>query len=151
MMSHNLTQHLLHALRLAPAFVFPLLVAMPNQYALADGEGCSWFGIDGMICIGIKGNGLRVNTAGGSFAKPTELCNWRIDIAYTDTNGNNYNTVRGPTNSGCIGKGDFGVTYTPYKSVREGRVCAQLYESGSYVDAACVHLSNSSNNPLPRD
>jgi len=139
-MSHNLTQHLLHALRLAPAFVFPLLVAMPSQYALANAGGSSRFGIDGLTSINVKGNGLRVTSVMGSFVKPTRLCNWRYDIVFTDTNGNNYRTVRGPTNSGCKDNGNFPVTYTPYMSARTGRVCAQLHESGSYVDAACVNL-----------
>lgn len=139
-MSHNLTRHLLHALRLAPASIFPLLVTMPGQYALADAEGCSRFGIDGKTCISVKGSGLRVTSVMGYFTKPTRLCNWRYDIVYTDTNGNKYSTRRGSTNSGCASSGSFPITYIPYTSVRTGNVCALLYQSGSYIDAACVNL-----------
>lgn len=137
-MSHNLTRHLLHALRLAPAFMFPLLVVMPDQYALASATGCT--GFSPRTCIRVIGNGLRVNSVMGYFTKPTRLCNWRYDIVYTDTNGRNYDTVRGPTNSGCNFSGNFPITYTPYKRVRTGKVCARLYESGSYVNAACVNI-----------
>jgi hypothetical protein len=120
--------------------VFPLLVAMPVQYALADASGCSRFGIDGQTCINVKGNGLRVTSVVGSFRKPTRLCNWRYEIAYTDTNNYTYNTVRGITTLGCNFSGSFPITYTPYKVVRRGRVCARLYQSGAYVDAACINL-----------
>jgi hypothetical protein len=121
-------------------FVFPLLVTMPSHYALADGSGCSRFGIDGLTCISVKGAGLRVNSILASFTKPRQLCNWRYDIVYTDTNGNNYSTRKGPTNSGCKDNGSLTITYTPYTNVRTGKVCAQLYQSGSYVDAACVNI-----------
>jgi len=151
-MSHNLTRHLLYALRLTPAFVFPLLVTMPGQYALADADGTSLFGIDGTTTINVKGDELRVISVRGSFVKPRGLCNWRYDFVFNDTDGNDYYTVRGATNSGCDSQGEDLLTYAPsFMRVREGRVCARLYESGSYVDAACVHLFNSSNNPLPRD
>ncbi len=78
-MSHNLKQYLLHALRLAPAFVFPLLVATPSQYALARASGCSSFADFGaaVTCINVEGSGLRVNSVVGSFVKPRNLCNWR--------------------------------------------------------------------------
>ena len=140
-MSHNLAHHLLHALRFAPVFVVPLLVAMPGQYALADGSGCSVWGINGQTCIRVKGNGLSVKSVVGYFSKRTQACNWRYEIAYTDTNGNNYDTVRGPINSGCSKSGNLPITYTPYKRARAGRVCARLYERGSYVDAACVNIT----------
>jgi len=147
-MSHNLTQHLLRAFWLAPTFMFPLLVVMPSHYALAKSGGCSRFGIDGLTCITVEGSELRVTSVKGSFTKLTGLCNWRYDIVYTDTNGNDYRTVRGSTNSGCKAEDSFSITYTPYQIFREGRVCARLYESGSYVDAACVSLFTSSNNPV---
>lgn len=143
-MSHNFKRHLVHALRLAPVFLFPLLVATPGQYALASASGCSNFALDGRTCISVVGSGLRVNSVKGSFAKVTRLCNWRYDIVYTDTNGNNYSTRRGPTHSGCDFSGSYLVTYgnaeRDYTNVRTGKVCAQLYSDGSYVDAACVSL-----------
>jgi hypothetical protein len=139
-MSHNLKRHLLHALRLAPVFVFSLLVVTPGQYALADASGCSRFGIDGLTCIAVKGHGLRIYSIKARFDKVTTLCNWRYDIVYTQTNGTNYSTRKGPTHPGCNFSGDLPVTYTPYTNVRTGKVCAQLYSDGSYVDAACVSL-----------
>lgn len=135
-MSHNLTRYFLHALRLAPTFVFPLLVAMPGQYALATADGCT--GFSPRTCINVTGEGLKLNSVVGSFKKATRLCNWRYDIVYTDTNGKNYNTVKGRTTSGCDFSGSSSVT--PPKSVRTGKVCARLYENGSYVNAACVNL-----------
>ncbi len=139
-MNHNLKRHLVHALRIAPMFVFPLLVVTPGQYALASATGCSNFSVGGRTCISVVGSGLRVNSVKGYFSKVTRLCNWRYDIAYTDTNGNNYSTRRGPTHSSCDFSGSYLVTYTPYTNVRTGKVCARLYESGSYVDAACVNI-----------
>jgi len=143
-MSHNLKRHLLQALRLAPVFVFPLLVVTPGQYALASATGCSNFSVDGRTCTSVVGSGLRVNSVKGYFSKVTRLCNWRYDIVYTDTNGNNYSTLRGPTNSGCDSSGsffkDYGNAERDYTTVRTGKVCLKLYSSGSYVDAACVSL-----------
>ena len=138
-MSHNLKRHLLHALRLAPVFVFSLLVVTPGQYALADASGSSRFS-DGFTAIDVVGDGLRVYSLSADFHKATRLCNWRYDIVYTQTNGTNYSTRRGPTISGCSFTGYLPVTYSPYTTVRTGKVCAQLYSNGSYVDAACVNL-----------
>jgi len=140
-MSHNLTQHLLHALRLTPAFMLPLLVAMPSQYALANASGCSRFG-DGLTCIYVIGDGLNVSTVQGAFRKVTSLCNWHYNVAFINTNGITYHIVRGTRRSGCYRSADdLIVRYSPPKVFWEGRVCAQLYKNGFYVDAACVNIT----------
>jgi hypothetical protein len=121
--------------------MFPLLIAMLAQYALADGGGCSRFR-DGNTCITVKGNGLNVNSVLGYFTKRTPLCNWRYDIAYVhEITNDTYMTVTGSTKRGCHLRGYLPVTYTPYLNIRPSKVCARLYENnGSYVDAACVHV-----------
>jgi hypothetical protein len=144
-MSHNLTQHLLHALRFTPAFVFPLLVAMSVQYIPRGITGCSRFGGGNRTCIGVLGQELKISLVEGNFKMRTprrKLCSWHYNIAFMDDNNFNYHTVRGTRRSGCYSEGkNLIVRYTPYQIFRPGRVCAQLYDTGFYVDAACVNIT----------
>jgi hypothetical protein len=154
-MNHNLKQHFIHALRLAPVFVFPLLGAMLSQDALALPifGNCSRFGeipyLDipsGETCIDVDRDGLKVRRVTADFESLEEICNWRYDIVYTESRtGKVYSYRRGPTSSGCSRGGKFTVTYgnatRNYTNVREGEVCGKLYQSGRLVDAACAQIS----------
>jgi hypothetical protein len=154
-MSHNLKQHLVYALRLAPLFVFPLLGVMPSQDALAlpiIGNCTSlgeipYVGIPyGETCIDVDGEGLKVRKVTADFETANPVCNWRYDIVYIESRtGKVYSSRRGPTNSGCHIGGKFTVTYgnatRNYTNVRQGEVCGRLYQSGRLVDAACAQIS----------
>jgi hypothetical protein len=146
----NLTRDFLS--RLAPVFVFALSLATPSQHASASQiPHCSAFGPipvlgypTGATCIDVDGTGLKVHSVTGSFTA-SEVCNWRYDIIFTNTQGKAYTTVKGLTHSGCTrGRGHESFTFGRkgrfYTTAREGQVCARLYSSGSPVDAACVSI-----------
>lgn len=88
-MSHSVKRHFFHALRLAPVFVFLLLVAMPSQDALALPviANCSVFGSIPILgsphsetYIGVDGEGLKVRSATADFETVNPVYNWRYDI-----------------------------------------------------------------------
>jgi hypothetical protein len=119
-----------------------LTVVLTNQQARAGSSGCVQIGDFGtaVSCINVIGKGLSVDEVDGSFAKPSEVCNWRYDIVYTDTDNKAYRTERGPTNEGCIGKGEFVMIHKPTYRAKTGGVCAKLFENGEYRDAACESI-----------
>jgi len=139
--NQNQVWYLVRFSLLAPA-VFALMIASFNQQARASSSGCTSIGDRGfsLTCISVKGKGLSVDKVKGSFTKVTNLCNWRYDIVYTDTNGAVYRTQRGSTHSGCAGVGNFTVNYKPAYKAQTGGVCAQLFVNGKYVNAACQSI-----------
>lgn len=141
-MNNKLTR----SLRFVSAVAFAIVVGIPESpaYAGPSSGGCTKIGVlpTDLTCITVYGEGLRVDGVKGRFDKVGgSLCNWRYEIAFSDLAGKVYRVHKGPTHKSCDLGGEYTPSYPSPITRLPGKVCARLYENGSFFDAACVSLT----------
>lgn len=110
------------------------VIAPPPASATAIGTDCrtTWskvLGRDvptGTRCLdySLYGNGLTATEQVSHFHSTTQVCNWRIDWLYFDTNGRRYHTNYGPTRMSCERKGMRALRRPVH--LKAGMACAKL-------------------------
>ena len=121
----------------------------------ASGFGIKWFS-SAYTCIDVEGPptlsgwlghdrpSLWVSTAQVSWLGAGTVCNWKMELRWTDVNGHVYRTDSSRVHVGCsAGRAVYGRNFghQVYSSIygwywsgmkmRTGRVCGYLYESGA--------------------
>jgi hypothetical protein len=112
-----------------------VVAATAPTSASASAYGYAYWGVhvfkdipvpSGQLFGAVRGNGLRVDQAGGEFLAAGNLCNWHIDVDFYDASKARYNHVQGSNHPNCTREG--GEKYgLGGLRVRPGRACVRLY------------------------
>jgi hypothetical protein len=89
----------------------------------------------------ITGTGTYVEEEWASFFAAGNVCNWRIDFAYSDVGNNTYEINRGALNSSCTHSSTR--TIFPRQHKRAGKACAELYSNNVLVARQCHYITTS--------
>jgi hypothetical protein len=93
------------------------------------------------VCIHVVGSGLRVDDISADWDAIVPLCNTQIRIAYFDTSNRNYRNRTSSVRSGCSQFfGSFHPNIGAFETVRTGRICGSVIESGVQRSGACVNV-----------
>lgn len=88
----------------------------------------------------ITGGGTRIYSEWANAESFGNVCNWRIDFRYSDTNGTDYRTDRGPTNYSC--------THNAYRRIEVsnvqfqfGQACAEYFSNSQFIVRQCHNIT----------
>lgn len=112
-----------------------------NPKAHASSDGCTQLGKwkVNIVCIAVRGEGLKVKRATASVAAPVGgVTNWELRITFFDRSGNQYSQYTSGYHSGMHSNPKY--TITPNTKFREGRVCGSVTENGVAHPGACVSI-----------
>ncbi len=141
-------KRILSASLLTLPITLPILGVMTmNVPSALAAVGCTQIGIEipgtgfktGTFCLYLEGSGLQIKSYTSSVVNTSLLCNSQMKIKWYDRNNKRYQTLSGPYTSGCKPPQPFaGKINFP---VKEGRACAEFYESGVLrKEKACLNV-----------
>lgn len=139
----GLTQFFFGGAAIIGITVTDLPVAQAGWGCTSAGFGIPEVGISSAyMCLDVPTDGLIVKSVRAYFVGLGSLCNYQVKLRWYDKGGKIYRTSIGDYRSGC-GNKDYFWNYGPSGVKRnEGKVCAEMYESGILRSGSpCVAIS----------
>lgn len=131
----------------AVAATVALLAAAP-QPALAGARGIQTWGSfcvagkcfpSGILEHEIIGNDNNIQRQWADASSAANLCNWRMDFVFYDTNNTLYYRNKDVTHNTCT-RSAGRVDYTN-RIVRYGKTCAEIYSNSTLIARQCHYIT----------
>lgn len=94
----------------------------------------------GILEHSITGSGRTVTNEWAEAEAAANICNWRMDFTYFDTNNVLYSTWSGATNYTCTRVAYRGISTD--RVLRYGRACANIYANGIRLATQCHSITS---------